>query len=252
MKKILSSFLTLTMVLSVLIFSPVKASAALNDGDKLSVDINLQVGKYNSSTKVFTPLNTGETLKTDDVITVRICPQSDFLCGATEYVVMFDKLYFSIQGANKLAFTPNTENTFYAQTAAGYAGATQNIAGGIMYSGLPTSVWPASFGSTENYSIYTAIKVGNQADSNSANGGYPNLLPGTWLFQFNLKVLKDINAGANARIWMDNRWLTVISQSAIRETYPLQGCLLFIISNLTSAVPILSCLLRHRLLRHRY
>jgi len=197
MKKIISALLALTMMLIIMFAAPsIKVSAAIGDGSKLSADINLQVGRYNTATKAFNPLKADETLKTGDIITVRICPKSDFLCGATEYVVMFDKLYFSIQGANNQAFTPNTENTFYAQTAAGYAGATK----------FPDTVWPASFGAAENYNVYQAVKVGNQADSNSANGGYPNLLPGTWLFQFNLKVLKDINAGANARIWMDKSW----------------------------------------------
>jgi len=203
LKKILSSFLALSMVLSVLVFSPVKASAALNDGDKLSADINLQVGKLNGD--VFTPLAAGEALKANDVITVRICPQTDFLVGSSSYVVMFDKLYFSVQGTNKLAFTPNTDNTFYDQTASGYSGSTN----------IPVTVWPSTFGATENYSIYSVIKVNNQADSTSKNGGYPNLLPGTWLFQFNLKVLKDINAGANARIWMDNRWFRNPSNPAV-------------------------------------
>ena len=196
MKKYLSALLAFMMALFVLLAAPsIAASASIGDGSKLSVDIKLQVGKLNGNT--FTPLNAEETLKTDDVITVRICPQSDFLCGATEYVVMFDKLYFSIQGENKLAFTPNTENTFYAKTASGYSGSTV----------IPNARWPAAFSAAENYTVYKVVKVGNQADSNSSNGGYPNLLPGTWLFQFNLTVLKDINDNANARIFMDKRWI---------------------------------------------
>lgn len=198
MKKFLSVLLAMMMVPVIMLVIPsIGVSAAIGDGSKLSVDINLQVGRYNTATKAFTPLKADETLKTGEIITVRICPKSDFLCGATEYVVMFEKIYFSVQGANNQAFTPNTENAFYSKTASGFSGATK----------IPNTVWPATFGADENYNVFQAVKVGNQADSNSANGGYPNLLPGTWLFQLNLKVLKDINESTHARIFMDKRWI---------------------------------------------
>ena len=211
-KKLLGVLMAIALVFNTL---AIGASAVLGDGNELSANIALQVGWYNTTTKVFTPLAAGETLKTNDVITVRICPQTDFLVGSSEYVAMFDKAAYSIVGINKAAFTANTANTFYDQTASGYSGVTQNIVGGTTYSGLPTAAWPATFGSTENYSVYTAIKVGNLADTNSNNGGYPNLLPGDWLFQFSLKVLKDLPAGSNARIWMDSRWFRTVNNKTV-------------------------------------
>jgi hypothetical protein len=190
-KKLLGLLLALTLVLNTL---AIGVSAELGDGNQLSANLTLQVGKLSGTT--FTPLTANDTLKVNDVITVRICPQTDFLVGSSYYVVMFDKTYFKVVGANKAAFTANTANTFYDQTADGYAGSTN----------IPSTSWPASFGATENYNVYTAIKVGNLADSNSNNGGYPSLIPGDWLFLFKLTVQKDIPAGTCARIWMDSRW----------------------------------------------
>jgi len=193
-KRFLSIALALTLLVNVF---AIGASAVLNDGNELSANLALQVGWLSSDGTTFTPLTIGETLKTNDVITVRICPQTDFLVGASYYVTMFDKLDFSVVGANKGAFTPNADNTYFNQTASGYAGSTN----------IPDANWPATFGATENYTVYKAIKAGTTADSNSPNGGLPSLLPGTWLFQFKLKVLKDIPVGSNARIWMDSRWV---------------------------------------------
>ena len=191
-KRFLSIALALTLLVNVF---AIGASAVLNDGNELSAKTTLQVGWLNGTT--FTPLAIGEALKTNDVITVRICPQTDFYVGASYYVVMFDKLAFVNTLANKAEFSANSSNTFYNQTASGYAGSTN----------IPDANWPASFGATENYNLYKAIKVGNTADSNSPNSGYPNLLPGDWLFQFKLKVLKDLPVGSDARIWMDKRWV---------------------------------------------
>ena len=189
-----SVFLTLTIVASIIPSGFFKASAIIGDGNMLSADIDLEFGTLSGS--VFTPLGFGTALKTNDVITVRICPKTDFYCGSTSFVVMFDKLYFSVVGSNKAAFTPNANNTFYNQTASGYSGTTD----------LPDSAWPLTMGEMENFNVYKAIRVGNQADSNSNNGGYPSLIPGTWLFQFKLKVLEDIDLGTEARVLMDKRW----------------------------------------------
>ena len=151
MKKLLAVFFALTMMMSTIIFTPSITASAVTD-DALSANINLQVGTLSGS--VFTPFDSGTALKTDQVITVRICPKTDFYCGSTSYVVVFDKLYFSMVGLNKNAFTANMENTFYDQTASGYSGTTS----------LPDSAWPPTMGATENFSVYQAIRVGNQAD----------------------------------------------------------------------------------------
>ncbi len=177
----------------------IAASASLGDGNELSADIDLQVGTFSAG--VFTPFTTtagspGQTLNTGDVITVRICPKSDFYCGASRYIVMFDKNYFQIVGANKDAFIPNTANTFYAGVAPavnGWGGTTN----------FPSSAaWPAALVTEGAFDIYTAVLVYN----NVVGTANAKLLPGDWLFQFNLTVKKTITAGNDARILMDSRW----------------------------------------------
>ncbi|HZK38871.1 MAG TPA: hypothetical protein VFD23_01810 [Clostridia bacterium] len=204
MKKVLSFILIFTLMFSVVALSrSLTASAALGDGDKLSVKINLEVGTGSGAD--FTPITKGETFKKGDKITVRISPKSDFLCGASCYVVMFDKAYYSIQGKGKMAFTANKNNSFYDQVASGYSAATA----------IPDRVWPSTFKNNENHSVYTVVKVNNTADSTSNNGGRPGYLPGEWLFEFKLSVLKDIKTGANARIFMDSRWFRSPGNTAV-------------------------------------
>lgn len=161
------------------------------------VRIDLSVGQYDIETDAFIPLSEMETLNAGDTITVRICPETDFLVGASRYIVMFSKDVFSIVGSNNEAFTPNLNNTFYSTVAAGYSGVTN----------IPNSAWPSTFDESENYNIYTAVAVGNNANTNSPNGGYPGSLPGDWLFSFKLQVKQDISADIIARIWLDSRWV---------------------------------------------
>lgn len=204
MKKILSFILMFTLMFSAFALTKsLTASAALGDGDKLSVKINLEVGTGSGAD--FTPVAKGQTFKTGDKITVRISPKSDFLCGASCYVVMFDKAYYSILGSGRIAFTANKNNSFYDQVASGYSAATA----------IPDRIWPATFNGNENHTVYTVVKVNNTADSSSKNGGRPGYLPGEWLFEFKLSVLKDIKTGANARIWMDSRWFRSPGNTAV-------------------------------------
>ena len=197
-KRMFSAVLAILMLGSVIPAGVFTAAAVLGDGQQLSVDINLEVGRYvgGFAEVNWIPVARGETLAVDDVVTVRICPESDFLCGITAYVTMFSKEYFEVVGSNTNAFTPNYDNAFYAQVASGYIGATN----------IPQNAWPAAM-QTNEFNEYTAVKVYNTANTNSANGGYPGYMPGGWLFRFDLKVIKAVNAGSNARIWMDNRWV---------------------------------------------
>lgn len=189
--------MSIAMALAIVISSfTVTAGAVLGDGQKISVDMDLEVGTYNGD--VFTKLSEGKTLKANDIITVRISPKSDFLCGASCYVVMFSNLYFQMVGKDKAAFTANTGNSFYSQVAADYYG----------YSALKMDKWPSDLVQNGTYNDYTAVSVGNTANSfDSPNGGYPGYLPGDWLFSFNLRVVQDITDGCNARIWMDKKWI---------------------------------------------
>lgn len=195
MKKALSIILVFTLMFSAVALSRAfNVSAALGDGDELSVKINLELGTGSGAD--FQPVTKGQTFKTGDIITVRISPKSDFLCGVSSYVVMFDKTYFSIKGENKMAFTANKDNYYFSQVSAGYSGTTS----------IPDKAWPAELANAGENTVYKAVKVGVQANSNSANGGHPELISGEWLFQIRLTVLKDIGDGAKARVWMDPRW----------------------------------------------
>jgi hypothetical protein len=197
-KRLFSAVIALMMIAAAIPGYAFTAAAVLGDSQELSVEIDLEVGRYVGGTAEanWVPLVRGETLAVNDVVTVRICPESDFLCGITMYVTMFSKEYFEVVGSGTNAFTPNYSNVFYAQVASGYQGATS----------VPQEFWPLSMQNDE-YNEYNAVKVNNTANSNSANGGYPGYMPGGWLFRFDLKVIKAVDAGSNARIWMDNRWV---------------------------------------------
>ena len=81
MKKILH-ILKLSFVF-LLLHNCFSAYAVLGDGDELSVDFNLIVGRYNTTTQVFTPLAIGETIAQNEIITVRVVPQSDYFLTST-------------------------------------------------------------------------------------------------------------------------------------------------------------------------
>ena len=78
---------------------------------------------------------------------------------------MFDKVLYTVQGANKAAFTVNSSNNYYAQACSGYSGTTT----------IPDSGWPTSFAAGERYDVYKAIKCVFMTDSNAPNGGWPEL-----------------------------------------------------------------------------
>lgn len=205
MKKALSFILAFTLVFSVVAFSRVlNVSAALDDGKKLSVNVDLEIGTKSGDT--FTPIAKGQTYKAGDILTVRIIPKSDFLCGSSSYVAMFDKSYFSIVGTNTKAFTVNKTNNYYAQSGVGFSGSTI----------IPSTAFAwRLFEPSENHTVYQAVKASVQANSNSANGGHPEVISGEWIFQFDLTVLKAIGKDANARIWMDARWFRVPGNTTV-------------------------------------
>ncbi len=199
-KKIIGIVLALSLMFSVL---SIGSSAVLGDGSMLSVDINLEIYKDGS---LFVP---GSALQTGDVITVRILPQSDFYCGVTRYITMFTKDCFEMVGSGAAAFTPNTANTFFdavtPNDSTTYTGATSYMDGEVEQPGIPISAWPTSLAGS--YGTYTAVQVANLASNHSNSGGLPALMPGTWLFSFDLTVKKDIVAGSGARIWMSSDFL---------------------------------------------
>ena len=107
-KKLLGILMALALVFNLF---AVAAVAAPGDPDTLSADVNLLVGRYNTTTKVFTPLAPGETIAATEIIAIRIVPTTDYLVGASNYVVMFDKDLFTVMGTNTAAFTANSDKT---------------------------------------------------------------------------------------------------------------------------------------------
>lgn len=193
--KVLSLMLALTLVLGAL---QTGAYAALNDGSKLTAVVKLEIGRTSGST--FIPLKDGESIAKGDLITVRIVPKTDFLCGTVRFGVMFGKNAFSVVGTGKSAFTPNTANTYYAQAVGDYNAATY----------VPPSEFNKIYGNSTGpviFAAYSAVCVAAQADGTSTNGGHPEYLPGTWLFSFKLKALRAITPDAGTKIVMDPLWV---------------------------------------------
>lgn len=198
-KKLVALLLVSLFALSAFVIS---ASAYVEGPELVDVDVNLEVGRYSGG--VFTPLTPGEPLYANDIITVRIAPTSNFLTGVTRYVVMFTNAYLQVQGLNKAAFTPNTDNAYYTTNCADYAGGTT----------MPESAWPPALKSTAlggdgTYTTNSAVVV-----YTTATGRNPGHMPGDWLFRFDLKVTQDITPGAGAKVWMASQWLRTPSYTA--------------------------------------
>ncbi len=214
-RKLFGVVLAIAMVFNVFAIAAVAENPVSQDVSNVSV--NLQVGRYNDVTKVFTPLAPGEEILLNEIITVRVASQSNFYVGAQNIPVMFDKSVFEVQGINRAAFTVNTDedNILYNDlsgvfsTDVGYAGnyyydfACTNYAGATE---VPDDSWPTTFAAGERYDVYQAIQINFQADSYSRSYGRAQMLPGDWLFQFNLKATQNITSGTDARIFIDNRW----------------------------------------------
>jgi len=205
MKKILILLMVFLLTFSTFFIT---ASAYTEPATLLGVDINLEVGTYSGS--VFTPLAPGTALHTNDVITVRIAPTTDFLCGISRYVVMFTTNYFEVVGSGKAAFTPNTDNAFYNTTVSDYSGQT---------TAFPQANWPAALVSNGAYAANSTVAVANAASSSSPNSGYPTHIPGGWLFRFNLRVKANVPAGSGAKVWMDSRWCRTPTYSGGQEYF---------------------------------
>lgn len=211
MKKTMSVLLALTLLLGVFAATQsLAAMAAPGDPGALSAEVKLYAGRYDTATKVFTPLAAGEAIKQGEDIAVRIAPNTNYLVGASRYIVMFDKALFTVVGSGTAAFTVNSDkNNIDYDSGATLPGYTGNYYYDFACTGFAgTTVdninWPASFSPTDREK-YKAVAVGTQASSNAFNGGNPEVLAGNWLFQFRLKATQDISAGT-AQIWMDSKW----------------------------------------------
>lgn len=125
-----------------------------------------------------------------DEIIVRVTPSSNFYCGTAKFVIMYDKDFYELVGINKLAFTVNEQNAYYANAADSYTGQTFS----------PPAAWPSTFTEAEK-AKYNHISITFTPPS----VGYPAVFDGSdWLFSFKL-VVKSTAAG-EGRIFMDHRW----------------------------------------------
>ncbi len=207
-KKILGILLSLALLLN---FVPLTALAEPDPGspEAIYATVELQVGWYADG--VFTPLAQGETIDQGEILTVRVLPRSNYLVGPSCYPLMFDSTAFAFVGtpSDRNSFLVNSANYYYNQTCVSYAS-----------SQIPTRAWPTGIVPADQMANYTAIKVNFQANTNSANGGYPNVLDGTWLFQFGLQATKNIVYGTNARIWTHETWFRDPSRPSAQGYIP--------------------------------
>ncbi|HZK39557.1 MAG TPA: InlB B-repeat-containing protein, partial [Clostridia bacterium] len=129
-----------------------------------------------------------------DIVTVFLSAKTNFYCGASRFVIMYDSDFFSIVGANKMAVTPNPANAYYASAISSYAGATTS----------PLAEWPSTFVNGES-SSYKFVAANFTASSQSANQGKPLMMDNDqWLYKIRLKVKED--ASGSGKIFMDKRW----------------------------------------------
>lgn len=198
-KKILSIAMVFALLLNFAVFG---ASAAVGDGQALSIDMKLEAGTYVGG--VFTPVTLGQTFPVGTVVAVRVTANNDFFTAGSRIVTLFSKEYFTLIGATgNLAYETNPANTYISQAIATYSGT-------LSVPATAAGAWNNVYGATEGpnmAALYQATTVSFNANSNAANGGYPVIMPDTWMFEFKLNVIKDIVPGSNARIFVDPLWL---------------------------------------------
>lgn len=129
-----------------------------------------------------------------DVVTVELSSKTNFYCGTSRFVIMYDSNFYEIVGMNKAAITPNASNPYYANAITAYSGITTSVAG----------QWPPTFvdGESANYKFVAALfTASNQAN----NGGFPLIMnDDIWLFRIKLRVKQD--AQGSGQVFMDSRW----------------------------------------------
>ncbi|HZK39869.1 MAG TPA: InlB B-repeat-containing protein, partial [Clostridia bacterium] len=129
-----------------------------------------------------------------DVVTVELSSKTNFYCGASRFVIMYDSDFFSIVGTNRLAITPNTGNPYFANAVSSYSGVTAS----------PAGQWPDTFVDDES-SRYKFVGALFTANNQAANGGLPLIMnDDIWLFRINLVV--KAGAEGSGHIFMDKRW----------------------------------------------
>lgn len=154
--------------------------------------ISAQINLYKDVSGTLIPVTAA---KPNEIITVKVTPVTNFYCGTSRFVVMYDKNFYTMMGNGTGAFTPNNENDYFQNAVSNLTGTTITP---------PPEAWPTTFTGGES-ALYNFAAVVFNAGPSSANGGYPLIQNGeTSLFSFKLKVKAD--ATGSGRIFMDNKW----------------------------------------------
>lgn len=125
-----------------------------------------------------------------DIVTVVLSTKTNFYCGSTRFVIVYDKNFYTVVGSAKAAITPNPANPYYSGIIGSYAGTTV----------VPDSMWPATFSAAEK-----AANMFVTASFNTGTGTRPLLLSdSSSLFSIQLQVKAD--AAGSGRIFMDKRF----------------------------------------------
>lgn len=142
-----------------------------------------------------------------DVVTVELSSKTNFYCGTSRYIIMYDSNFYELVGMNKAAITPNASNPYYANAISAYSGITTSVAG----------QWPPTFvdGESSSYKFIGALfTASNQAN----NGGLPMIInDDIWLFRIKLQVKQ--NAQGSGQVFMDNRWDRSLSYTTGGQYY---------------------------------
>ena len=154
--------------------------------------ISAQIKLYKDVSGTLIPI---AAAKPNEIITVTVTPTTNFYCGTSRFIVLYDKNFYTMMGGGASAFTANSANTYFQNTVSTWTGTTITP---------PPAAWPATFSSGES-ALYNSATATFNAGTASANGGYPLMQSGDVpLFSFRLKVKAD--ATGSGRIFMDSRW----------------------------------------------
>lgn len=205
-------FLGLALALALLVnLFAVGAAASLSDGDMNTVVLGLTAGTGTGA--AFTPLAPGAQPSTGEVLTVRVSAATDFWLATHSYAISFEREFFSFVEAPSLknSFLPNYASAFCSQAMADWSVSLEYP--------LAAYTATAAFGPTVGpamHAQYATRQVTPAVNSNAPNGGFGVLADGTWTFEFQLNVLKNLTPGSDARIYIDSAWLRSSSNTAGR------------------------------------
>ncbi|HZK39558.1 MAG TPA: InlB B-repeat-containing protein [Clostridia bacterium] len=153
--------------------------------------VRVNLNTYKTVNDELVPVTVAEA---GDIITVELSSKTNFYCGSSRFVIMYDSDFFQVLGMNKAAIIPNAGNPYYANAVSGYSALTTSS----------LSEWPATFTNGES-SKYRFVGTIFTANNQALNGGFPLIMnDDIWLFRIRLRVKND--AQGSGHIFMDSRW----------------------------------------------